>query len=265
MGLSSDPPRSFNPNRHESAMFSRLMILTTALTGLALAQEPAPEDAKPATKPSVKQLDETKFQLGEITFDKKSREIRFPAMVNMTEGALEYLIVHLNGKTHESLFSTKISPLNLNVVFQLLRYPASRELYSLPDVPEGMHPVAPPPIPPEVKAGARVNIEVEWVADGKTRHVPVNEWIQHGITTKPMAAGPWVYGASVSEGGKYIPEVSGDIAAIFLSNAAILNYPGEDNANDDVWKPFPKRVPEIDTPVTIIISPTKSAKALPKP
>ncbi len=241
-------------------MFARFICLLSAtLTGLSLAGE-VPKDA---VKPLVKQLDETRFQIGAITFDMKSREIRFSATVNMTEGLLEYLIVHENGKVHESLLTTKISPLNLNVAFTLLKYPASRELYA-EDTPEGGKVVKAPEISEEVRSGARVGIAVEWKQDGKVRRIPINEWIQHGITTKSMDAGPWVYGASESFEGKYIPEVSGDIAAIFLSNAAILNYPGEDNGNDEVWTPFPKRVPEEGTAVTVIITPFHPSKPTPK-
>ena len=215
-------------------------------------------------KPSVEQLDDTRFQIGGVTFDKKSREIRFPTQVNMVEGLLEYLIVHENGKTHEALLTTKISPTNLNLAFSLLSYPPSRELYHVPTY-AGEEPVIEPEVPAEVKSAARVSIDVEWTEDGKVRRIPVNEWIQHGVTATSMSAGPWVYGASNFEDGKYTPEVTGDIAAIFLSNAAILNYPGDDNRNDDVWTPFLKRVPAEGTNVTVIIAPFKNAKPIPKP
>ncbi|MES2475569.1 MAG: YdjY domain-containing protein [Verrucomicrobiota bacterium] len=243
-------------------MFYRFVILSFSIAGLSLAQDTPEKPAEAPVKPSVKQLDETRFELGTIIFDKQSREIRFPATVNMTQGALEYLIVHENGKVHESLLITKISPLNLNLAFTLLKYPASRELYA-EDTPQGGKVVKAPEIPQEIRTAARVSIEVEWQENGKPRRMPINEWIQHGVTAKTMAAGPWVYGASESFEGKYVPETSGDIAAIFLSNAAILNYPGEDNGNDDVWTPFPKRLPEEGSAVTVIISPFH--KPNPKP
>ena len=92
-------------------MFFRYLISGFALVAIAAAQEPAPVEspAPEPAKPSVKQLDETRFQIGEVTFDKKTREIRFPTKVNMTEGQLEFLVVHENGKVHESLLSTTIS------------------------------------------------------------------------------------------------------------------------------------------------------------
>jgi hypothetical protein len=239
-------------------MFARFLLVSAALSGL-LSAEDVPKEM---VKPSVSQLDETRFQIGKITFDRKSREIRFPATVNMTQGQLEYLIVHENGKVHESLLVTTISPLNLNLAFTLLKYPASRELYSV-ETSEGGRAVKAPEISEEVRAGARVGIDVEWTEGGKQHRLSINEWVQHAVTTKSMAAGPWVYGASESFEGKYIPETSGDIAAIFLSNAAILNYPGEDNGNDDVWTPFPKRVLEEGSAVTVVISPFYPSKPTP--
>lgn len=215
---------------------------------------PAPDQPVAAVQPSVTKLDETRYRIGDVILDQKTREIRFPARVNMTEGLLEYLIVHQNGKVHESLLVTEISPTHLNLAFTLLRYTPSPELYPLPNETGGVSGNF-PQVPAATKARARVSIDVEWTADGKTRRVPVNEWIQHEVKATAMPAGPWVYGGSDVFEGKYVPETTGDVAAIFLAMSAILNYPGNDNDNDDVWLPFPKRVPAEATLVTVIISP----------
>ena len=107
-------------------MFSRLLVLFPVCASLALAQFPAPaepsdpaapEEKKEVPKPSVKKLDENRYQVGQVTFDKKTREIRFPAKVNMTEGLLEFLVVHQKGKLHESLFATETSPTDINLAF----------------------------------------------------------------------------------------------------------------------------------------------------
>ena len=79
-------------------MLPHLLILLPACVSLALAQDhslvgpnslPAPNPAAEPVKPSIKKLDETRYQIGEVVFDQKSREIRFPTKVNMTEGLLE--------------------------------------------------------------------------------------------------------------------------------------------------------------------------------
>lgn len=236
------------------------MILLLACTALILAEEPITAAGPEFVKP----LDGGRFQIGEIVFDRNLREIRFPAEVNMTEGSLEFLIVHEKGKVHEALLATKISPTHLNLAFTLLRYKPSPELYPLP-AEEGGAAVKFPDVPVEIKDGARIAIEVEWSEDGKLRRLPVNEWVQHGEKADDMPAGPWVYGGSEVVEGKYQPEVTGDIAAIYLSDSALINYPGADNTNDDVWAPFPKRVPPKGTKVTVILSPYDPAKTPAKP
>lgn len=251
----------------------RFLIFVPVLAALALAQDqspvepkslPAPDQAVEPVTPSVKKLDDTRYQVGEVIFDQKTREIRFPTRVNMTEGLLEYLIVHQNGKVHESLLVTEISPTHLNLAFTLLRYSASKELYPLPNETGGVSDKF-PEVPADVKAASRVSIEVEWTDEGKVRRVPVNEWIQHAMKSSAMPVGPWVYGGSDFHEGKFIAETSGDVAAIFLSMAALINYPGVDNSDDTVWTPFPKRVPPEGTNVTVIIAPYQNAKPLPKP
>lgn len=232
-------------------------------------QPPPPSDAEEAppakpVKPSVTQLDESRFQIGLITFNKTTREIRFPAKVNMTEGLLEYLVVHEKGKLHESLFSTTISPTDLRIAFTLLRYQPSRELYPEPD-PSDENRLRFPNVNAEIKAKARVLIEAEWDEGDKKRKLSVNEMIQHEVKTTSMPVGPWVFGGSDFQNGKYIPELTGDIAAIYSEFPSILNYPGEDHGDDTVWIPFPKRVPTPGTPVTIIITPHQKPQPAPKP
>jgi hypothetical protein len=238
-----------------------LLSLVTAFATLSHADNQSP--VEPVT-PSVKKLDGTRYQVGDVTFDQKTREIRFPTQVNMTEGLLEFLIVHQNGKVHESLLTTTVSPSHLNLAFTLLGYSPSKELYLLPDE-NGKLPTVYPDVPAEVKAAARVMIHVEWSDDGEIRRIPINEWIQHTITTTSMPAGPWVYGGSDFSQGIFAAETSGDVAAIYRSMAAILNYPGNDNDNDAVWTPFPKRVPPEGTNLTVIIAPYLTAECLPKP
>lgn len=225
---------------------------------------PAPEEKVEPARPAVEKLDASRYKVGEVILDRKTREIRFPAAINMDEGLIEYLIVHENGKVHESLLVTKTSPTHVNLAFTLLRYPPSRELYALPNETGGQSDKF-PDVPEDVKAAARILIDVEWVEDGKTRRLPVNEWVQHAVKTTAMKAGPWVYGGSEFFDGKYSPEMSGDVVAIFLTGSAIVNYPGEDNRDDTVWLAYPKRVPPAGTPVTVIFRPHAKPAADPSP
>ncbi len=250
----------------------RSVIFTVTSASLALAADPAakPEDSTPkaeekaeAVQPSVKKLDESRYQIGEVIFDKKTREIRFSATLNMAEGLLEYLIVHQNGKIHESLLITEISPTHLNLAFTLLSYPPSQELYPLPSETGGASDKY-PEVPEEIKKAARVTIDLEWEKDGKTVRVSANDCIQHNVKTTSMPPGPWVYGGSIVSDGQYTPEICGDIVSMLIAPSAILHYPGEDRMDDTIWTPFTKRLPDEGTKVTVIISPFQKNQTTPK-
>jgi hypothetical protein len=109
------------------------------------------------------------------------------------------------------------------------------------------------------------NLEaVEWDDAGRTRKVPINEWIQHAVKGSTMPSGPWIYGGSLVHEGRFAAEVTGDIAAIFITNSALINYPVDDNRDDTVWLVYPKRVPAYGTNVTVIIAPHQDAKPIPE-
>jgi len=204
--------------------------------------------------PKVEKLDEDHYRIGDVTIQKSTREIRFPAAVNLREGLLEYLIVHQNGKIHESLFRTDTSPTNINVALALLHYKPSKELYRIwkePGVISGeFHKV-----PEETRLASRIAIDVEVEKGGEIKRYPVSDWIRHETTAKAMPPTFWVYGGSEFYDGKFVPETTGDISAIYVTNSSLINYPGEDNFNDEVWSSFTDRIPDLDTKVTLVIAP----------
>ena len=254
-------------------MISRFLLVIQTCVAISLAQETTPVKPEPppvtnaaaeAVKPSVTKLDETRYQIGGVILDRKNREIRFPAKVNMAEGLIEYMIILQKGKIHEALLITQAVPTDLNLAFVLLRYPPSPELFS--QINETGHPTGIyPEVPNPVRAAARITMEVEWSENGTTRRVHINEWLRDKAKDAALAPGPWLYtGSSFSE-GKFIPDLSGDIASIKLDPYAMINYPGPDSEQGVVWFAFPKRVPPVGTDVTVIITPYFKSKPLPTP
>ena len=220
-----------------------------------------------SSKPTFVRLDENRFKVGDIEFNKQSRIISFPAIFNQREGLLEYVIVHDKGKVHESLLRTSINPTHLNLALKLLRYQTSPELFPLRDeegFPSGLMPL----VAPAVKAAARVEIRLLW-KDGDTEHsATVNECINNTKNDKAMAAGPWIYGGSAFYEGHFVAEMTGDIVAILTNEAAIFNYPGDSNRvgeNYGDWFVLTKKVPAIGTPVSVQIGPWPPAAAQPRP
>lgn len=216
------------------------------------AAEPKAPDAKPA----MVKLDDGRMKFGEIIFDPKTRQVRVPCTINMSEGLLEFAVVHENGKIHESLLITKCSPTDINVVLKLLRYVPSEELYAIEKEP-GILSANYPVVPEETKKAARVDLKVEWKKDGKTQTITLADCIAQAQTTKSMGQEPWVYGGSMIYDGAFLAEQTGDVASIFVSRGSIFLYPGKDNLNDDVWIVNTKRIPPQGTNVDFIIQPHK--------
>ena len=251
-------------------MIPRFFLVIPACVAISLAQESAPanpesppvKDAPAApVKPSVTKLDETRYQIGGVIIDQKTREIRFPAKVNMTEGLIEYLITLQKGKIHEALLTTPIVPTDLNISFVLLRYPPSPELFS--EINETGHPTGIyPEVPTPVRVAARITMEVEWSDNGNTRRTPINDWLRDNSKGATLTPGPWLYtGSSLAE-GKYIPDLSGDMVSIKLDSYAMINYPATDSEQGVAWFAFTKRVPPVGTAVTVIITPHFKRKSL---
>ena len=71
--------------------------------------------------PPIEQMGEGIFKFGEVILDQKKRTISLPAVCNQTSGLVEYGLVHVNGKIHESLFRTNVSPRLIHASLLLLK------------------------------------------------------------------------------------------------------------------------------------------------
>jgi hypothetical protein len=251
-------------------------LFTMTLGHMAGAQEgpepskqPTPSDAGKAivaqelekTRERLKKVGEQEYELGEIKFNSTTREIRVPCKVNMTEGLLEYVVVHEHGKTHESLLSTSISPLELNVAMLLTNYePHIKEAAQYLKEPRPMttHLMS---LPMERPGANQIEVAVEWKdAAGGTQTAPVTRWIKEKNSTVSREKTHWTYtGSMVSQTG-FAAQFDGSIMAIYFDLIALINFPVKENNDDDRWEVATAVVPPIDTPVTLVITP----KAQPK-
>ena len=233
-------------------MLKPLLIMTLLLPGALAFAEDGPNSVE---APPVKDLGNGKFKVGLVEFEQKSREISFPAEVNMKEGALEYAIVHQKGKIHEAILITKARPFHVNIALKILSYQESKELF--PILGEDFRPTGKfPKVPEKTRNAARAEIQLQWKGkSGSAQRATLNDWITNTVTRKPLAPKPWVYGGSYFHEKSFQAEASGDIVALFTTNSSLFNWPGRDAALDDVWIPTTARIPDVGTPVTVTIKP----------
>jgi hypothetical protein len=219
---------------------------------------PVPKDPKDM----IKKIEGTRFQLGVMEFDQKTRELRIPCKLNLREGLLEYVLVHESGKAHESLLTTTARPTEVNIALLLLDWKVSEAFWDYTEPERGGVLVKGAKNPP----ASQLEVHATWKdKDGKEQTAPLESWLHNIEKRAKITREPWIYtGSRVMPDGKFLAEETGSILALYADPASIINNPRAGNDMDDVWVADPE-VPGKDTPVTLIFKPAAPAKEAPKP
>ncbi len=207
-------------------------------------------------KPTVRRLEGDRMQVGAVIFNHKTREVELPAKVNMNAGPLEYVLVHHDGKTHESLLKTAVTPVELNTVFTLLDWQKSQTFFDF-SKPErgGVFVKGAQHLP-----ATHMLLSVAWkdAKDGAVHKCPLEEWLLNLEKKAPITRGPFIYtGSFFAANGVFQAQESGSHIALYQDPGALINNPREGTDLDDVWTAT-KAVPELETDVTLIIRPNDS-------
>lgn len=220
------------------------MILVFAQAGFGQTpdsseNQPAPEEA--TAVPSVVFVPETgRVRVGEVEIDPVARRIQFPAEINMQEGLLEYAIVADRGKLHESLLSTDVDPLHVQVALTLLG------LKGRPDKR-----LEPNPAEPE---GEKLRIEVEWSGpDGKVIRKRIEQMITDQRSGSAMGDMQWVFTGSRIIDGVLMVLQERSVVAIYRDALAMIENPLPEAIDDTIWFVRTSEVPPIGTPVKVMM------------
>lgn len=227
--------------------FVRLLTAASAAWSLPAAR---PANGAPAvqtdlgnlagTNASVRQLSPNVYAIGLVRLNKQARTITFPGSVNMTTGLVEYAVVHVTGKVHESVLKTETDPYHIHLANLLL---ASAQ---------GPGPAAGTNLPPDL-TGAPVQLAVRWKLAGAETNAPLEELIINTLTGTRMTRGDWIYNGSRLVEGVFLAQRDGQIAAIIPDQDSLINNPRPGREDDEIWRPNPRLVPPVGTPVEIVL------------
>jgi hypothetical protein len=192
------------------------------------------------------------FELGKVRLDKQQRTVQFPAAINMAEGLLEYAVVAMNGKLHESLLMTEADPVHIHLAMLLLGAKGETN-------PPATSTTAPPVI-----AGDKVNVWVDWKWHGTERRVRIEQMIYNLETRSPVSRGPWTYNGSRVVEGTYLAHRDGSIVALITDPDALINNPRPGRDNDQIWFVNTDAVPRADTPVQVTVELNPTTKPVTK-
>ena len=251
-----------------------LAIFLFAMLSPLRAEEPAKDGQEtspaPPEPPPMEKVGETGFKLGLVEFDSKTREIRFPAWVNMQEGMIEFPITHENGRVHEAIFATKALPLHLETALRLLRYKTSPEVFPTypgvdfdnpPPYEEWPDPVYPPAIPE-----AHVQVFATWADQKEPVDIRTMLYRSGEESADPKdairfenLASHWIFTGSNEKMGLEVESLGGAIVGIRTEPGCSINTVSSELVHHAEWFADAKRIPPPDTKVTIHIRPATAA------
>lgn len=196
------------------------------------------------TPASVERLTDGRVRVGLVVVDPAVRTVTLPALVNQTNGVIEYALVHETGKTHESLLRTTAGALDLHAAVLLLNVK-----------PAGPAAVTNAKAPP----AAAVAISVAWTnAAGSVTSRPLHEWIElrpddARRTRAGFPAPGWRYNGSLLTAEGFAAHFEGSLVSLIRDPAALVNSRAPSAADDDIHFPAAAGLPGTNTPVAVVL------------
>ncbi len=191
---------------------------------------------------ALKQIVEYQYMLGDISIDAGTREISFPAEVNMDEGIIELILTTDYGKLHESIFKTSIKPSHLQVALLLMGYSIN-----VTDNPESDN--------------SLLDIFVEWSdTEGKYHFERIERFAYNVIVDNEMEYTSWNFIGSDFYDNRFIADTEGSLISTYSSINAIIENPLDTNDNDEYYTVNKYTVPPKETKVKIYIKEIRREK-----
>lgn len=208
----------------------------------AVTRDEAEAKLKQALK--VEEIAPGTFQIGNVKFDRSTREVTVPARVNMRQGVVEYALTTESGKRHEAMLTTTASPQDVHLAFLLLGKKASAMQANA-----GTAAI----VTPE----DAVEVSVSWETNGPVAKHPLSSLV---TLTKGnpqelgevMAQTSWHYTGSRFTGpGGFAAQAEGGLISLIQDSAALINNPDSSRENDDIHVPNSALLPADGVPVTV--------------
>jgi hypothetical protein len=183
-----------------------------------------------------------------VWIDKVRKRVVVVGKVCLREGQLEMFACPEGTKEHESVLSV----------------PVSAEMVHAALLGIGAKQGTPVEFAPEYKSatGTEIDVSLYWTDEaGKRRSAWAQDWVQDARTGKALKH-PWVFAGSRfwrdEQTGKelYLANM-GELICVSNFSSAMLDLPIEssDKAGQLLFTAYTERIPPLDTPVTIVLTP----------
>lgn len=206
-----------------------------------------------AGKPVLQKKDNTTYQLNDILIDTKAGSISFPCAVNMNDGLLEVILCTKEGKLHESLLSTTVTPLEFQTALLLLGLdPVNEE----PDDPSKADPLS--NFTTIETPGDSVVLFLSFERDGKQITEPIEHYIFDESVKKELGKSTWLFRGPVTHRSGHViidPDVT--MIATYSDLIALMELNSQSKFDDELFYVNKNKNLIIGEPVTLTIKTIK--------
>lgn len=209
-------------------------------------------------QPPLTQISRDIFQLGAVRLNKAAKTVQFPAVMNLREGVMEYLLVHTRGKSYESMLRTDTEPYYVHLAMLLIGAKGAPETRALMNAPPQQFHINHPTnstnaAPDSAIPGDPVVIKLAWHTPAGRRELRAEDCLINLATKTNVSRGPWTYNGSRVIRGYFIAQGEGSIVALIDDIDAMINNPRRGSDNDQIWEVNTNIVPPTNTPVEVTI------------
>ena len=234
-------------NRRKLSAATAVRAIGSALLCCRLQADPVPAQRQASgsklegaqKQAQVERITQNVYRIGAAVVDTQARTVTCKGVINMDEGAIEYLAVAPHGKTHESLLRVDVRPLHLQIALLMLDLEPKNILKFQGD--------------PATPQGAPVEIKVRWRDQkGAEQEARAEDLILETPARRPMPRNRWVFTGSrvVKEG--FEADLEKSLVAVYHDPAAILDNPLPGGVTNS-YIVNPKRAPKRGTPIDFVL------------
>ncbi|MCF8365491.1 MAG: YdjY domain-containing protein [Bacteroidales bacterium] len=207
-------------------------ILKTAFHGLiffilpmlVIAQADNPEDI-------LKKIGEDVYALKEMTIDVGKGSVTLPCKINMSEGLIEVVLCRKEGKLHESLLVTDVSPLEFQTAMLLLGLDPVNEIpddESKVDIQSQLATIE--------TSGDSVLLFLSWDVEGTTTKRPLENFIYDQTINREMKPTSWLFRGPVThKQGFIVLDADVSMIATYHDQMALMELNTTSKFNDELY------------------------------
>lgn len=202
-----------------------------------------------ASPPPISDLGNGLYQIGGVRLDTNAKTVVFRASVNMSKGPVEYLLVGVGGKTHESVFVTSIEPWHLHVAMLLLGANGDQTKDEVKEPPPTAIDATYLDKAPVLK-GDSIIITVSWKTNDATHKADAADFVRDQNKNRPDSSQTWIYTGSMFFKGTFLAQQERSMAALVTDPSALIN---NSKGHDADWVVNSEKTPPQGAPVEVSI------------